>query len=496
MNNRVMLINFYSPKSLGFRFLEHALTSAGFEVTVLYFKGFHSSRPKMPTDTERALMLELIQKTDPLFIGMSVMSSLYLEAVEALSTLVKSAVSAPVVWGGVFATLFLERSLPFCDYVLRGEGEYAIVDLAQRLSSGADVSDTLNLAYLKDGAAVVNDVRPVEHELDKLGMSPVGLDNKYFIDNDAITRRDPMLDSRSYETSGSRGCPFVCAYCSTVAQKRIYKDKGFMRFRSVGALIEELKDAKAKMKKLNYIHFWDEIFANDETWVDEFVARYKKEINLPFEIWAHPMKTDESVIKKLVSAGLYQVVMGIQSGSPSVRKQIFHRVETQEQILAAAEIFRKCKVPSVYYDLIVRHPFESTEQLIESYELCGQLPGNFILQLHGLNFLPGTDIVKIALDMGLYTEDEMDKMMYGTMERQYLSWWGDEEHPPLTNFWYHLMYMQQFKAYRKKAGKLAENPGSEANRAAALKTYNFCRKLNRLRHYKRKALLIMRGTLG
>ncbi|MDR1692884.1 MAG: B12-binding domain-containing radical SAM protein [Oscillospiraceae bacterium] len=493
-NKRILLINFYSPKSLGLRFLERALTGAGFDVTVLYFKNFHSTRPKKPTETERKLLLDFLAQYNPLFIGFSVMSSLYLEVVEETARLVRSHIAAPLVWGGVYATMFPERCLAHCDYVLRGEGEGAIAELAKRLYSGESLDDMENLGYTGPGGPVVNPVRPLVTDLDTLPMAEIGLDNKYFIDGGELRFGDPMLSSVSYETTCSRGCPFVCSYCSTVGIKRVYRDnRHFLRFRSVDSVIAELLHAKDKMKRLSVIHFWDEIFPDDQKWINEFTTRYKKEIGLPFEIWAHPLKTSHELIKKLRDAGLFQAVMGIQSGSPEVRKKVFHRVESQEQVMAAAKALSDNKVPRVIYDFILRHPFESTEQLKETYALCDALPGRFTLQLHDLNFLPGTDIVQEALKRGLYTEPEMESILYAPMEKQYATWWESGGSDPETVFWYNLIYMTQFKSLRRKARCLAKNPESRRGRAAAARAYKWGKRLSTLRRYRQKGWTLVKG---
>ena len=494
-NRRVLLVNFYSPKSLGFRYLEKALTSGGFEVTVLYFKGFHSIRPQKPTPAETAHLTALIDQTDPLFIGFSVMSSLYLEVVEEISRLVRAHCEKPLLWGGVYATIFPERCLGHCDYVIRGEGEAAIAEFAALLFGGGDTRGVLNLAYIdEDGTAVINPVRPLATELDTLGMAEIGLSNKYFIDSDGISNADPLLSSYSYETSCSRGCPFVCAYCSTVSLKRIYRDnRHFLRFRSVDAVIDELKEAKKRMQRLSLIHFWDEIFPGDPAWIDTFAARYKAEVRLPFEIWAHPLKTDAHIIKKLRKAGLFQAVMGIQSGSPEVRKKAFHRVETQEQVLAAAQALADARVPRVVYDFILRHPFESTQQLKETYDLCDILPGRFTLQLHDLNFLPGTDIAEEALRQGIYTAEQLDAIMYAPMEHQYATWWEADCDDEEKNFWYHLIFLTQFPSLKRKARRLAKAPDSKTARLKAAKYYLSGKRRARLRRYRQKCMAVVKG---
>ena len=498
MSKPIALVNFYSPKSLGIRYLEGALRDAGFETVVVYFKGFHSVHPQKPTRDEIDTLVALLKQKDPLFIGFSVMSSLYLEAVNAISAAVREQINAPLVWGGVYATLFPERSLEFCDYVLRGEGEGAIAELARRLAGGVSPDDMENLSYLQDGAAVINPVRALTMDLNSLTMAPLGLDNKYSIEG-ALKQGDPSLGSYSYETSCSRGCPFVCSYCSTVSLKRIYRgeNRHYLRFRSVDNVMAELKAAKAAMKGLSVIHFWDEIFPDDKEWIEEFTRRYRAEIGLPFDIWAHPLKTDPALISALRRAGLYQAVMGIQSGSPSVRKKVFHRVETQEQILAAARVFADAKVPRVIYDLILRHPFESLAELRESYELCARLPGRFTLQMHVLIFLPGTDIVEEAIRRGVYTREQLDGMMYAPMETQYASWWDTDGADPDTNFWYRLTYLTQFPSLKGAAARLArdKDAGKSTADGAAARCYALAKRMARARHIWQKGWAVMKGKV-
>ena len=497
MNKRVVLINFYSPKSLGIRYLEGALADAGFEVTVIYFKGFHSVRPSMPTQGEIEALIGLISQRSPLLVGFSVMSSLYLEAVGMVAAAIRESLKFPMVWGGVYATMFPERCLGSCDYVLRGECEEALCELAQRLNDGTTLDDMQNLAYLDSGECIVNPVRPLVTDLDGLKMAWLGQGDKYFIDGE--TRAiDPILTSYSYETSCSRGCPFVCSYCSTVGLKRLYRDnRHFLRFRSVDSVINELKAAKAAMKGLAIIHFWDEIFSDDEQWVEQFSERYREEIGLPFDIWAHPLKTTLPLLKHLRKAGLYQVVMGIQSGSPTVRKQAFHRVETQEQVFAAAQALTDAGIPRVIYDLILRHPFESVEQIRESYELCAMLPGSFTLQLHDLNFLPGTDIAEEALKRGFFTPEQMDAIMYAPMAKQYATWWETGSDDKDINFWYHLIYMTQFKRLRNTARRLAQDmdSGKPGVYEKAGRCYNKGKRSARLRHYWQKGVAVLIGKL-
>ncbi|MDD4588374.1 MAG: cobalamin-dependent protein [Heliobacteriaceae bacterium] len=478
---KTVLIGLYNSKALGVRQLAAVLKEHGYPVSIIFFKDFNSLNAHSPTEREYDLLLDRLRELQPDCIGLSVMSSLYLAAAQELSRRLRAAFPAvPLVWGGVYATLFPQESAAYCDYLMRGECDEAIVDLVNTLALAAASPDGTpepaalarvpNLCYRQAGELICNDLNPLQTDLDGLPFPDMGGDDKYHITNGQLTNGDPQLSSISYEMSASRGCPFVCSYCSSLNLKRLYRGKGsFVRLRSVASTLAELQRAKQKMKNLRMIWFWDEIFADDEDWVREFTREYRKKIGLPFNIWGHPLKINKRVMDMLVEAGLHQVVVGIQHGSPRIRKEIYFRRETDAQILAMSRILAAAKVPEVIYDLILDSPFETVADLEATYLLCRQLKKPFQLQLHGLHFLPGTDIEKIALEQGVLTRQDLQRLHDRPIEEQYRSflWWthtGSKEDRTRA-YWKNMIYLTQFNWATPllpifKAGFFQTRPGT------------------------------------
>ncbi|NLK88431.1 MAG: radical SAM protein [Clostridiaceae bacterium] len=447
----LLLIAFYNKKALGVRYLEGSLIKSGFRVYVLFLKNFNSRRPEPVRPEELLLLKGLVRRLKPGLIGLSVMSSLYLDSVVTVNSFLKEEFSIPVVWGGVYASMFPGSCLEHADFVLRGECEEAIVELSSAVLEGKDFTGIKNLAFkqpLQTGGSkiVINDLRPLCQDLDKLEYPISRSDNKFYIEGGRIGLGDPMADSVSYELSASRGCPFMCSYCCSINLKRMYAGCGkYLRFRSVASVIGELEEALANNRSIKVIHFWDEIFPDDSSWTAAFASQYKARIGLPFEIWAHPLRIKGSTISRLVDAGLYKVVMGIQSGSPRIRKDIFHRSETQEDILEAAKILHANKVPQIVYDFILRHPFESEDDIAQTYKLCTCLEKPFELQLHGLNFFPGADITAMAVKRDIGIMDVPDPDRTGRIGDIYKSYWGVKSSNRMINYWYSLIYLSQFR---------------------------------------------------
>ena len=241
-----------------------------------------------------------------------------------------------------------------------------------------------------------------------------------------------------------------------------------------------------------FVHFYDEVFPNTPGWVDEFVVEYKKHIHLPFTIWSHPNAVRADVLKKLVSVGLTEVIMGIQSGSERVRRDVFHRYETQESIIRATEIIREAGVFWGTYDLMLQHPFETIEDLKESYFLAKRLRRPLELQLHGLNFLPGTDIVPMAIEAGHYTKEEMDRIMFAPMEEQFGAYWHREVSRE-SDLWYKMIYCVQFPRLLKTIQGFEADPmahGAEIDRFYAL-----AGKYAKYRYYYKKGRVVLKRAL-
>lgn len=488
---KILLVAFYNKKALGVRYLEGALLRNGHAVHTVYYKDFNSLHPRHTTQIELDLLKNEITQYAPDLIGLSVMSSMYLDTIHAVVDMLHSSFSTPIVCGGAFATMFpthfLERGVQF---VIRSDGETAACQLADAIAGGTSYEEIPSLCFLKEGTPVLNEIGGLLNDIDGYGIPVVNSTNACFIDQDTINYGDPQRSTRSYEVIASRGCPFTCSYCCCCNLRKLLP-KGIkgVRTRSVDSVMEELIEAKKQCKRIAFIHFYDEIFPNLPGWVDQFVVEYKKHINLPFTIWTHPKMVDAQVLQKLVQVGLTEVIMGIQSGSERIRKEIFHRYETQQDILEATRIIRESGVFWCSYDFMLQHPFETLDDLKESYWLAKQMTGPYELQLHGLNFLPGTDIVPMAIDAGIYTQEEMDAILFAPMEEQFGTYWQRETSRE-SDLWYKMLYCLQFRLMRKKIESFEDDPAAHGKEIDLL--YSRSQKLKRIRYFYQKARVVLK----
>ncbi len=478
MNNKVLLIAFYCEKSIGIKNIANYLIKNGFEPTICFVK----TSPTDPTpisDKEVDLVRSILYKNNFLFAGLSILSSYTLSEVKKINDMLRKDFELPIVWGGIYPTLSPKECAKECDILVRGEGEVSIFKLAVALQKKENWKNLPSICYYNEkGEYIQNELEPLLQDLDLIGYSPLPDEKTYFIEGNQIFNGNVEsidLFSRewnSYELCIGRGCPFSCSYCSSSKLREIYKNKGlYFRHRSVDSVITEIKEAVKKNPDIKEIRFWDEVFPSDKSWVKEFSQRYKKEIGLRFVVWGHPLLIKEEEIGLLVDAGLRRIIVGFQSGSPNVRNNIFKRPETNEQIIEASRIMSLFPSLEVYYDLIICHILESMKELKETYDLCLKLHAPFGLQIHGLSFLPHTDIIQVLIDKGLYTSEELNVIFNASFYDNYRQWNG-----PAANYyaennkketWLALIFLTQFSAIRGKVLKLAKNP--EKNKKKILK---------------------------
>ena len=250
-----------------------------------------------------------------------------------INNLIRAEVNAFSAFGGSHATFFPEMvGEPGVDGVCVGEGELALVDLANTLESGSFTPDIPNWWFKVDGEIVRNPVRPYAPDLDDLGQP----DRALVYDKDGVVR-----NSKIKHFISGRGCPYNCAYCYNHALFEIYRGKGRrVRQRSVGHLLEEIEDVRRRYP-LEFVVFLDDTFILFKDWVAEFAAEYPRRIGLPFFCNVRANLITEDIAQQLKSAGCVSVGMGVETGNDELRELILKRNMTREQIIGACRTLRQ-----------------------------------------------------------------------------------------------------------------------------------------------------------
>lgn len=298
------------------------------------------------------------------------------------------------VFGGAHCTFFpkfIEEE--GVDVICRGEGEHAIVELADAIANKEDFRHIGNLYVKENGKIFKNEMRPLIQDLDSLPFPDRSIFDKYA--HYRNMRRRYLITSR--------GCPYNCSYCFNNSLKKIYNGKGkYVRQKSVGKVIEELKLLKQDYKPLR-IKFYDDIFVLNKDWILNFCEQYEKEIHIPFIAQIRVNLVNEEIIKALKTAGCITVDFGIESGNPEFRKLILNRDIPDSKILEVSHLLKKYSIKTLSFNM-VGLPDETVEMCFDTIRLNIKAK---ISYAHVLIFIPypGTDLSDYATERGYFNGD-------------------------------------------------------------------------------------------
>jgi len=402
----VLISTLVNSADLGLRTLSSVLKKAGYNVKIVFLITPMFSSKKFYSKKELK-QLELICKNCDL-IGVSAFSSTSSRAIQVIKKL--KSLNKPIVWGGIHATLSPEDCIKYSDIVCVGEGEGAILDLAEAIQENKSIENIKNLWIRKNNKIIKNPVRNLIHNLDSLPFPDFEIKTHFILKKGKIRRFNEKDFNGEIIIMSGRGCPYSCDYCSNNALNSLYKGKrkSILRFNSVDYFIKELFHLKNKFLNTDFIEIIDDSFSlRPIKEIREFSKKYKQKIGLKFKALVDPRTATDEKIKLLADAGCYMLAVGIQA-TERVNKEIYHRNMTNKDILRCAKIFNKYKDKiSVNYDVITCNPYEKPEDLINLIKLIQKIPKPYRLDVSCLIYFPKTKLTLRALKDGLITEKDL-----------------------------------------------------------------------------------------
>lgn len=394
---RVALLSVFDEIFLGLRSIGAMLKQHGYYCAYITFKMPQEHDTRRISDAELRdeeynvnlsirpeeldILSDLLKKLKIDLLGITTASTFHLQA-RLITRLVRERLGIPVIWGGADTILNPDLAIREADAVCLGDGETAMLEIAEAIKAGKDFGGVAG-TWSRNGDIVrKNPARPFIEDLDSLPFFDWDLTDYYAVTSGRLVSGQwapgSFVNEKRVFTMTGRGCPMRCSYCFNGAPLDSDRVCHKLRRRSVDSVIRELRGIKRQRPGLDQIHFADEIFTRNRSWVFEFAARYKKEIGVPFVCYTYPKSPDKEILSALTDAGLRHILLGVQSGSDRTNRELYNRPAGFQDIMETAQVLHDLGHDYII-ELIVGNPLEREEDYRQSLRLLQQLPRPYSL---------------------------------------------------------------------------------------------------------------------
>lgn len=360
------------------------------------------TKPKMGIKED---FVKKVQEFKPDLILVSVLESTYFLAIDLLDSIPEKDKNYKTLFGGVFATFATEKLLKNknVDYICRGEGEEAVMEMCKKLSSGERIDNLRNFTIKSNGQIFKNPLRPA------VDINTVPIPDWDLFDPGSIYR--PMQGKiwRAVGIETQRGCPYTCTYCNSPGNNVIYKGDGqriFHRKKSIKRIKEELDFLVKKYKPELIYMVVDTFLAMSHKEFDEFKELYM-DYKIPFWMNTRAETITEYRAKSLEEMNMLRMNIGIEHGNFEYRKNYLKRNVSNELQIKAFEIVADKKYTSCA-NSIIGMPDETRELIFDTIKFIRKLPKN-IDATGAFIFAPyhGTPLRELAIKKGYLKEEEI-----------------------------------------------------------------------------------------
>jgi len=342
----------------------------------------------------------LVDRYKPDLIGMSAIEPTYLEGLSLLKCIKEKVI--PTIIGGVHATISADKILQedCIHMVCVGDGEDAMVELANRIRDGKDYSNIKNLWVKKNGKIIKNPLGPLKN-LDDLPFQDWEIyDKKRFY--------KPYLGKTTITAviETARGCYGCCTFCGNPVLREKYKGQRYVRFKSPKRVVEEVSYIKEKygVKFINIID--TDLFARSTKEFEKLANQYKT-VKIPFWAEGRVATVNERKVKLLNEMGCKGFAFGIESGNEHIRNDILKKGVSNEQIIKAFSFFKNTEI-LITANNMIGLPYEKRKEIFETIELNRKLLSmNSKLRSSVAIFTPyeGTYLKEVCLKEGYISSD-------------------------------------------------------------------------------------------
>lgn len=327
---------------LGQQYVAAALLAAGHEVRCLDLANLS------PGEAAQRLQDE-VHAVRPDLVGMTLFTYNALAGYRLAETFAET--DALLIAGGPHPTILPEEPLAHgFDLSVSGEGEHAIVAVAEMLGSGGDFTSIPGL-HTRTGRGPPN---AAIEDLDALPYPHLAAANG-------------ALDAVAGGIVTSRGCPARCTFCANYVTGRAY------RWRSPDNVIAELVALRRDFG-LTHFPFWDDAFTARRPRLEALCDAILGEPDLAGVTWTCITPGNMVLprdLDRMRKAGCVAINFGIESGDATILRAI-QKGQTPDRIIAAVEAAKAVGMTTIV-NFMFGFPGEGPKELANTHALMRRL---------------------------------------------------------------------------------------------------------------------------
>jgi anaerobic magnesium-protoporphyrin IX monomethyl ester cyclase len=284
------------------------------------------------------------------------------------------------VMGGPHVTLvpkeFLEEAKDV-DVAVIGEGEYAMLEVAQAFEGKKQLSEIQGIAYREKEKVIINPSRALIENLGELPYPAYDLvDMEHYLNPKKIGYRS--FQDRAISMITSRGCPFNCCFCAV----HLHMGQKF-RAHSVQYVLDHIQYVVDKFKVKN-IFFEDDNLTLD---VKRFEAICDGIIERNIKIgWETPngVRADclnMELLKKMKQSGANSIFVGVESGDQQILDNVICKSLDLKRVVEFAKDAKQIGLKTgAFY--IIGFPGETKENMQRTVDFALGLKRDFDVGMH------------------------------------------------------------------------------------------------------------------
>ena len=308
----------------------------------------HRTRLLALNRLNRNLAQRVVRNFRPQLICFTAVASEYPFIAQVARSIKKRTPDVFLIAGGVHVTLNPRTCInDGFDALCVGEGEAPLLELVQQLEKGQTPTGIQNLWFRHGLETEENPTRPFIQDLDDLA----------FPDRQMWQEWIKYPASRSSILLG-RGCPFNCTYCCNPALREIASGR-YVRFRSPENIIREVEHVADRFRDVNEIYLEVETIGVKKDWAISLCDRlehFNRSRRVPIGFGANlritPKADFEELFAAMKRANITSLSVGLESGSERVRREILHRIYSNDDVVRTVELARKYHLRVGFYNMI------------------------------------------------------------------------------------------------------------------------------------------------